>query len=329
MLIRRPSLTRTRILMVGLAILVGAAGAVRADGAVKLTTKQRDAAIRTLAAFPAAKTYGIRVSGSKVTVSDWGSRLTLQVAVAHRSQVDPDYTRIDLVGKGGQIRVMGLIEKVGSRHRLHYVGPRYEATKALCRKRVPGPRIVFDLGLDPVDDGGYFVKNCRYDRRRASLTTQMSAAEIAGIRAAYELQPYFIEHPDGGTESGLRSPRRPGFNEVSADCHWDLDTPTLSAPGGVVSRSDPRFGLLSITCITGSVNGVAAYGNSDLLVSRPGKTGPFTRLVAHVRPTWSLAPGQCVNDRRVWGVPARPRVDLGFCTPFPSLLYDLNGARPL
>lgn len=305
--------------MVGAVLLLGLLGTVRADGAVKLKTAQRNAAITTLAKFPSVKYRDIRVSGAKVTFKDWGSRLTLQVAVAHRSQVDPDYTRVDLVGKGGQIRLMGLIEKTGGKHRLHYFGPVFDAAKTLCKKPAPGVRIVVDLGLDPVRDGGYGVKNCRYDRVTSSMTTPMSAAEVQSLRTIYELQEYITED-----SWGWRSPQTPAYKEASATCHWDATNATFFGPGGVVSRSDRRFGVLSITCIAGSVNGAGAYSRTQLLVSRAGTTGPFTKLIAHVVPRWSMMTGECTNDKRTWGLAARTRVDLQFCTPFPSQLYNLN-----
>ena len=302
------------------------AGLPAADAAVTLNTAQRNAAIAKLTAFPAAKSYRIQARGSSVTVSEWGARVKVQRALAHRSQVDPDFTRIDLDWQGlsGRRRLVGLIERVGGRTRLHYLGSRDNFAATMCRRSTPGSLVIHDLGLDPVEDGAYFVKSCRYDRRTGSFTRPMSAGEVAGLRDLYELKPYSVEYPDGGSESGMRSVARAAFSEVSQDCAWEPGTAPPGGPYGVVSRSDPRFGRLTLRCIVGSFDGVPGYGVTDLLVARAGRSGPFTRLIAHVIPTPYSIANACLNDRRPWGVPPRPRVELQFCTPFPSVLVDLN-----
>ena len=137
----------------------------------------------------------------------------------------------------------------------------------------------------------------------------MSSEEIAGIRADYEriLSPETCEYT---------SPKEPDFSEIVGDCDWEQKGVYGFAPSGRVSKTDPRFGVLNIGCITGSVDGIAALNATDPLVSRAGKSGPFTNLMAHVIPGGSQQAGACATDRR-WPIPAAARVSLRFCLPFP------------
>ncbi len=320
---------RRRYIAFSLAAALAAAPALLpadAAGAVRLNVPQRNAAITAVAAFPSVKGQQIRVRGSAVSMRDVGARLTFRLAQAHRSQIDPDFTRIDLWGRsllGGERRLVALVERVGKRHKLHYFGPRDGFAKTICRRPAPGVRIIHDLGLGPVEDNRHGVRSCRYDRRIGAITRPMAAGEITGLRALYEPQDYTIEYPNGDIESGRRSAATPAFTEATTECRWDAAQPFSWAPHGVVSRSDPRFGVLTIQCVTateGYSNGAVA-DETHLLVARAGRTGPFTRLIAHViRGDATRAGTACGNDRRAWGLPARPRVELGFCTPFPSTL---------
>ena len=92
-----------------------------------------------------------------------------------------------------------------------------------------------------------------------------------------------------------------------------------------MSKTDPRFGVLQIGCITGPVDGIAALNATDLLVSRPGKSGRFTNLVAVV-PGWSPLTGVGATDRR-WPIPDAARVSVQFCLPFPYALSTFVGPR--
>lgn len=208
-----PAMIRSRrsvISSVGV-ILAGIVGVGSAGAAVKVGTAQRNAAIATLAKSSAAKSYALRAKGAVVTMSDWGARIRVPLAVAHRSQIDPDFTRVDLVVKGGQLRLTGLVERVGKRQRVHYFGPRWDFAEAICKRPAPGALVLYDLGLDPVDDNAYGVRACRYDRRATGFTRRMNAAEIAGIRKLAEPREYSVVHPDGGSEFGMRPLKRPAL----------------------------------------------------------------------------------------------------------------------
>lgn len=124
----------------------------------------------------------------------------------------------------------------------------------------------------------------------------MSSQEIAGIRADYEriLNPETCEYT---------SPKEPDFSEIVGDCDWEQKGVYGFAPSGRVSKTDPRFGVLNIGCITGSVDGMAA-------LCLPGK--PADRWHSAVLPTVPLRaqhlprPRLAVTQPAIEGSPCRP-----------------------
>jgi hypothetical protein len=121
----------------------------------------------------------------------------------------------------------------------------------------------------------------------------------------------------GGYDPG---PVQPEASEVqTSDCAWDGRGSAVEAPTGEVSRADPRWAAVTITCVTGS-DGFAPLENPTLLlVGRSGAGGPFTRVAAHAFTSWSSQSNLCAR-RAPWPVSPAARVALEFCTPFPWAL---------
>lgn len=318
----RNGLRPTLISLIALTVLACASS--DASAATQLSPKAQTTAIRSLASQPHVKrTTKLRVSGNKVSITQLGVTYTAQEVGAFRSSIDAKYSRIDLVANGTRLRLTALVKKSGGKRKVLYWGQRFDIIDYLCRTRSPNTLIVSDLGLGPVAKGAYGAKRCKNPRELNSTTSAMSTGEVEAIRAMYE--PVFGEQPDGGF--GLASPVEPDFKEPSASCDWN--GALTAAPTGRVAKSDPRFGVLHIACITGSVNGIAAYGNTDLLVSRSGSSGSFTRLLAHVKPAWSPQAWECLQNRK-WPVPAAPRTALDFCSPYPAIIRTtFNGPAGL
>lgn len=259
----------------------------------------------------------IRVRGKRVSITQGGIVYDIPRIGVFRSQIDRAYTRIDLISSGSQQRYTALLKRSRGRNKLLFWGQRYDIAEHLCATRTPNSLVILDLGLDPVSKGSFGIRRCRYERGSEGYVRRMSPDEVAGIKSIYEAK--FTDLGDGSF--GWVSPVQAEFREVSTSCEWNETSE--SAPGGKVSKLDPRFGVLSIGCVGGSVNGDPSLYSSHLLVSRAGSSGQFTRLIAHVIPTWSLFARACIEDRR-WDIATRTRIALEFCTPFPGVLKDLN-----
>lgn len=302
------------VLAVALAAL---AAAPPAHAATEPSSPQQRQVLRAVAKV--APSYArISVRGKKVTMLLGGIRYKNVRHGVFRSGVDRRYFRVDLVPRPTEAYV-AIVEKRRGRYALRAWDTRWDMIDTLCKQRKPSTAVVYDLGLDPVDR--LSAGRCRYPRALDTLRTRMSAGEIAGLRAVYEpyLDPETFE---------LRTVKQPAFWEVGSNCDWEKSGPNGFAPYGWVSKADPRFGLLRIGCITGSVDGVPAFNVTDLLVSRPGRSGEFTNLLAHVRPGYSPQTGACATDRR-WPVGPAARVSLQFCLPYPFALRTFLGQRSL
>lgn len=305
-------------LVAAVGLLTLFAGAPPVHAAVEPPVPQQRKVLRAVAKV--APSYaGISVRGSKVTMQLSGIRYRNVRHGVFRSAVDRKYFRVDLVPRPTEAYV-AIVEKRPRGYVLRAWDTRWDMIDTLCKQKNPSTAVVYDLGLDPVDrlSAGH---RCRQSRDIGTLRTPMSPAEIAGLRAAYEqyLDPETFE---------MRTVKQPEFSEVTANCDWEKQGPNGFAPYGWVSKADPRFGLLRIGCITGSVDGVAAFNVTDLLVSRPGRSGEFTELLAHVRPGSSPQTGACATDRR-WPVGPAARVSLQFCLPYPYALRTFLGQRSL
>lgn len=303
-----------------LVLAIGVAAAVTASpahAAIEEPAKQQRKVLRAVA--KAAPSYaGISVRGKKVTMRVGGLRYSNVRHGVFRSGVNRTFFRVDLVPRPQEAYV-AILEKRGGRYVLRAWDTRWDMVDTLCKQKKPPTAVVYDLGLDPVDR--FSAGRCRHPRDIDALRTPMSAGEIAGLRAAYE--PYF--DPD---TFELRTVKQPSFSEVSTNCDWEELGPNGFAPYGWVSKADPRFGLLRIGCITGTVDGVPAFNVTDLLVSRAGRSGEFTNLLAHVRPGSSPQTGACGTDRR-WPIGPAARVSLQFCLPYPFALRTFLGQRSL
>lgn len=301
------------------AALFGVAVAVSpASAAIDKHGKQEKRVLKAVARL--APSYaGIKVRGSKVSMTLSGLRYSNVRHGVFRSGVNKKFYRVDLVPREAEPYV-AVVQKRGQKFVLRAWDTRWDMADTLCKRKRPTTAVVYDLALDPVDrlssDG-----RCRHPRNPSSMTRAMNAAEIASLRAAYErvLDPDTFEY---------RSSKEPDFSEVSSSCDWEEQGQYSFEPYGRVSKTDPRFALLHIGCITGSVDGVAALNVTDLLVSRSGKSGPFSNLLAHVIPGSSPMSSACATDR-TWPIPYATRVSLEFCLPFPVAIRNFLGRSSL
>lgn len=315
-----PMSRRSTTLIAGIAVAVASAAVATppASAAIEQHGKQEQRVLEAVART-APDYASIRIRGPKLTMTLGGLRYKNVRHAVFRSGVNKRFYRVDLVPRQSEAYV-AVVEKRGRKYALRAWDTRWDLASTLCKRKKPPTAVVYDLALDPVDR---FSANgrCRNSRKPDSLSRPMSSEEIAGIRADYER----AENPD---TFEYTSRKEPDFSEIVGDCDWEKKGEYGFAPSGRVSKTDRRFGVLQIGCITGSVDGIAALNATDLLVSRSGNSGPFTNLVAHVIPGWSRLVGACATDRR-WPIPAAARVSLQFCLPFPYALRNFLGPSAL
>lgn len=279
-----------------------------AEAATTAEPGLRTALLRAASDSPRGAANGMEVDRrGRVRWRMTGSRNPADV-LAVRSSVDRTWALAVVSDRfRADARMTFLLERSHPRWRVRLAAARGEEGPALCRRRLPGVAVTIDLGLST-------PLRCRHPRDARKLTRPMDAAELASVRAMVEWR---FSDATGTLEPG---PVQPRVHDVFAsDCGWDGRGSAVDPAHGDVSRTDPRWGIVVVTCVTGS-NGFALLENpTTLLVGRAGRTGPFTDVPAHTFMTWSSQSGLCRRDLR-WPVPAAPRVDLRFCTPFPAAL---------
>ncbi|MCB0917785.1 MAG: hypothetical protein KDC39_04365 [Actinobacteria bacterium] len=302
-----PVLTLT--LLIALFVVPGSP----ADAATEVRGSKATKLLKRFAGLAGVRDSRIKVRKSGVTIFEQGITYRVSYVGVHRSAVAPNHYRIDLKVDNNRPSYLGVVRVSGSRMNLIYWGSRYNIESALCRMKKPNAAVVADLDLGPVQAVDGRKGACRHKRSTDGLSRDMSASELASVRSRYK--PVW----NGRT---LAPPQTPNYSEVTPNCDWDRDRGT-TPPSGSVSRTDPRFGVVSINCITGSVGGVAALNPTELLVSRKGRSGAFTQLVAHVFPSWTRQSLACDSERR-FGLAALTRVGLDFCMPYPATLKYLR-----
>lgn len=231
--------------------------------------------------------------------------------VAARSSVDPRWALLVAMQNGSPAqRMTFLLKRTAGRWKVQWSATRGYESDQVCRHRRPGTAVILDLGLTSYNWG----EKCRYERKRAGLVRRMTAGEVNSIRRMVEWT-----WGDNGLQPGPVQPRI--RDEFASDCAWDDRRSFGEKPVGEVARSNPSWGLLSITCVTGSDGFTELASTTVMLVRRAGRSGPFTQVLAHTGPSWSLRATLC-DKNRAWPIPARPRVALEFCTPFPTKIRD-------
>lgn len=308
---RGARLARAAAVALASCCLVAAAGAAPADAARMADKGERLALLHAAAASDAGAAVRLRVGrGGRTTIAP----LTLTspaTVLAVRSSIDASWALLIAAVKGrADIRRTFLLERSAGRWRVRLAAGRGEEGDELCRRTRPGTAVALDLGLTTNTWSG----RCRHRRERKALVRTMPAAELASVRAMVEWKL------DESTFERIPGPVQPAVHDVFAsNCSWDGRGPQVPPPSGVVARSDPRWGLVSIFCVIGSDGFAAIESTTVMLVARDGRSGPFTRVPAHTMPAWSSYGGLCGEDRR-WPVPASARVALEFCTPFPAAI---------
>jgi len=287
--------------------------AAPAAGAARLAKpSERSQLIRAAASSPAGEAIQLRLRrGGRLALSPNGL-VYKGSSLAVRSLIDPDWALLVVEPQGrSDWRTTFLLERSRGRWRSRMAAGAGEAASALCRRREPGTAVTLDLGLETPPFG-----RCRHRRDRRKLVRPMTASEVASVRAMVEWR----YDPNAGLVPGPKQPEAAEFS--ASDCAWDGRGSVLEPARGEVSRANPRWGAVEVTCVTGS-DGFALLENPTLiLVSRSGRDGSFTRAHAHTFMSWSLQGGLCSRPR--WPVPAAPRVALDFCWPFPAALRGLS-----
>ncbi len=316
-----PIEARLRWTLVALALCCSslAALATSADAARTATKGERLALLRAAAASERGRSLhlSVRNGGRSVTIAPTTIPGPATV-VAARSSVDPGWALLVVLYQGRvDQRETFLLQRRSGRWQVQVTASRGYESERLCQRSSPGVAVVVDLGLSADPGSG----RCRHRRKPTRLVRPMTDAEQASIRALVEWR--WVDTPESsGMEPG---PVQPEVHDVFAsNCSWDGRGEVVDPPSGVVARSNPRWGLLTIICVTGSDGFSLLENQTVMLVGRSGKSGPFTRVAAHTLPSWSSMGSLCGRDRR-WPVPAAPRVALQFCTPFPAVLGDALG----
>lgn len=282
-----------------------------ATAAVDASKGEKQKMLAAAVASPGGRSVGLRVTKKgRVTMAPLASRGPATV-LAVRSSVNPAWGLLVALQYGrADLRQSFLMKRSGSRWRVRWSVSRGSEAEAVCATKSPGTAIVLDLGLSSNNWG----EKCRHKRERRSLVRRMSAGEVGSIRRMVEWK---------WAANGMRpGPVQPEVHDVFAsDCAWDGRGKLVPRPVGEVAKSDPRWGMLWLTCVIGSDGFGALESTTVMLVRRSGRSGQFTRVLAHTHPSWSVRGGLCDRNRS-WPVPAAPRVALEFCTPFPGKIRD-------
>lgn len=280
-----------------------------AEAATELKGKQERQLLKSAIASPGGKSVKLKVNArGRVTMAALypapGGPATI---LAVRSSVNRNWALLIAAQNGNPTqRRTFLLRRSGARWKVQWSATRGSESVEVCRHRQPGTAVILDLGLTSSSWG----EKCRYERKRASLVRRMTATEVRSIRR-------MVEWTWG--ENGLRpGPVQPRIrDEHASSCTWDGGGRLENRPEGEVAKSDPRWGLLSITCVIGSDGFAELASTTVMLVRRAGRSGPFTQVLVHTGPSWSQRATLCDKDRS-WPIPPLPRVALEFCTPFPS-----------
>jgi hypothetical protein len=301
----------TRTLALALCCLAWVAATAPAQAARTATNGERTALLKAAAASEGGAVVGLRVGrGGRVTMQPLGWR-TPATVLAARSSIDRSWAMLVAYPKGdiSQRRTF-LLQRRAGRWRVRMATGRGEEGDGICRMSRPGTAVVLDLGLS----SNTWSRKCRHRRDRRTLVRRMTASELGSVRAMVEWT-----WDTGRLGPG---PVQPAVHDVFAsDCSWDGRGKLVPPPVGEVARSDPRWGLVSISCAIGTDGFGVLESTTVLLVARAGRSGAFTRVPAHTLPAWSARGGLCGEDRR-WPIAAAPRVALEFCTPFPAAIRD-------
>lgn len=287
--------------------------AAPADAARVASKAERGALLRAAAGSSAGEVVGLRTGrGGRVTIAP-RTLTTPATVAAWRSSVDGRWALLDAMPTGDPSgRETFVLRRSAGRWRVRFAAGRGELLDAACRHAKPATPIALDLGLRT--SGGF--GRCRHRREPRALQRPMRADEVASVRR-------MVEWTYDANFQFVPGPVQPRVHDVFASqCAWDGRGERVSAPSGVVARSDPRWGLLSVACTIGSDGFAALESTTVMLVSRAGRSGPFTAVPAHTMPSWSSYGSLCGADRR-WPLAAATRVALEFCTPFPHAMRDV------
>jgi hypothetical protein len=303
---------RGPLLLCAAAILVALGAAVPSADAARVATKsERGELLRAAAGSAAGEIVGLRTGrGGRVTIAP-RTLTTPATVAAWRSSVAPGWALLDAMPKGDPSgRETFVLRRSGGRWRVRFAAGRGELLDETCRHAKPATPVALDLGLRTSS------RRCRHPREPRALQRKMSAQEVASVRR-------MVEWTYDASFQYMPGPVQPRAHDVFAsDCAWDGRGDRVPPPSGVVARSDPRWGLLSVACAIGSDGFAILESTTVMLVSRSGRSGPFTAVHAHTLPSWSSRGTLCGEDRR-WPAAAATRVALEFCTPFPYALRDV------
>ena len=323
---RDPRWRRAWTLTVALGALIGAgsmSGASPAQGAEAPTGTARIQMLKAVAASHDGQAVGFRVRGAGATMQPlWPDPTVARTnLVVVRSSIDARWGAVVATPLGWRAildqQKTFLMRRTARGWRAVASTERNGTAAMLCRRAGPATDVALDLGLV---NGWSAPKPCRYPRLRRALERPMSRGEINSVRAMVETR-----WVDG---EPLPAPVRVNPTDApEAICDWEPDAFSQNGkPSGTIARANPRWGVVRVGCAVAvdSYSGNNVYDTTHLLVAPAGTSGAFTRVVGHTIVPWSPRRHLCTTDRR-WPVPARVRVALEFCTPFPDALHRALG----
>lgn len=282
-----------------------------AEAAVKLPEKPAVAMAKRAAGTPAGKSWGMKVNGKgRVTVAASGSRAPARL-LAFRSSISPRWRLVIVTMKARADQRQTFLFRKSGGWKLLWAAGRGSEAEAVCRSRQPSALVVSDLGLSTNTWG----RRCRFPRKPQTLTTKMSRTELDSVVGLVE--------PDPDTGKPRLRPRPAEVHPESCDWRGVPGDPSSKLLGWT-AKTNPRWGVVDVNCVHGSDGFGALMGPTHLLVKRKAARGRFNRAIALVIPAWSARARLCAGNR-AWPVPARPRVALGFCTPFPGSIQQALG----
>lgn len=321
MRLARASERRQRVAVRGLLValaacaFVAAALAQPASAARTVAGGERLEMLRAAAASSAGIRVGLRVGrGGRVTFAPLTIPRPASV-LAVRSSIDRSWALVIVADRHDRSqRRSFLLQRRAGRWIVRASAGRGEEGDAICRIARPATAVVLDLGLSSRS----WSRTCRHPRERRRLVRPMTAGELRSVRAMVEWR---MSETHGHLVPGPVQPAVRDRDAFASDCSWDGRGKLVAPPVGEVARADRRWGAVIVSCSVGSDGFGVLESATMLLVARNGRSGPFTRVLAHTHPSWSMRTDLCARDRR-WPIPARARVALEFCTPVPAAIRN-------
>lgn len=225
--------------------------------------------------------------------------------IAIRSDISANWASARISDeRGEQMRHLVVLSKKRGRWGVRHVDSYSNFTPTenwFCRKGVSALRIGIDMGIAGFGIGARSGP-CRHSATTRKLQRPMTAAELASARQGLEPQ---MVYDANGISIDFAPPRPPAWRETDyfgPDCEWDA---TGKYPEGVVSRSNPRWGTITLHCIG---NRLVVY-----TVARSGRSGAFTQSIAEHEWQFERFGAPCTKPKLPRALTPRIRAEIGTC----------------